>query len=149
MFNGTNFNTQSIADFGANRILGIRGSIMGYINTGNPYDKYYYKKDIPLDKFDKKSSTKSKVSPWLIAGGILAAGAGVAALLKKKGKVNFKCLSNLRSKVKNLFNKDKVKLNNDKIKNVFNKDKIKNIFSKDKFKNLFSKLKFKSKKPAN
>jgi len=29
-------------DYGASRILGTRGSTLGYINTGNPYDRRYY-----------------------------------------------------------------------------------------------------------
>ena len=110
MFRTSGIETQSIADFGAQRVLGTPGSITGYINTGNPYDKGYYKKDLPVDKFEKKSSAKNtKKKKILLTGAVLALGAGAALLLGKKVKGGLEKLSGLKDKVKDLFSKIKIK----------------------------------------
>ena len=126
MLNKSAIDTQSIADFGAQRILGTPGSLMGYINTGNPYDKRYYKKDLAQDKFEKKSSKKN--NGLAIGASILAAGGIAAALLKKSGKIDFKCFNKIGNKLKDLFGKINFKCFADlgnKVKNLFGKIKIK------------------------
>ena len=102
MLNKSAINSQSIADFGAQRILGTSGSLTGYINTGNPYDPQYYKKNLPNDKFEKKSSNKTKGKAFAIGASILALGTAAIAILKKKG-TNFKGFSSLGDKVKKLL----------------------------------------------
>ncbi len=61
-----NVTSQSIADFGANRVLGMDGSLMGYIQTGNPYDRRYFNEDkkdyFVKSKNNKKSKNKLKNS---------------------------------------------------------------------------------------
>ncbi len=105
MYNHTDINLKPIADYGANKILYTRGSLLGYINTGNPYDKRYYRTNIPCDKFENRSCKKSIKKPLVIAGAVLALGAGICAWLKKKGKVDFKFVSDIGNKVKNFFTK--------------------------------------------
>ena len=51
------YRQDSIADLGGKRILNMGGSLMGYIQTGNPYHKDYYKED--RDSFKRATENKA------------------------------------------------------------------------------------------
>ena len=51
------YRQESIADLGGRRILNMGGSLMGYIQTGNPYHKEYYKEN--RDSFKKVTENKT------------------------------------------------------------------------------------------
>ena len=99
-----NNNIESVADIGGRKLLGMGGSLMGYINTGNQYDTRYYKVD-NFDSFineEKKNITQkeniSKVS--ILIGALALSAASVFSLIKGKKGVAEKYFSNLD---KNIF----------------------------------------------
>ena len=100
--------SQSIADYGAQKILHMDGSILGYIQNGNPYDKAYYNKQ-SADEFVKNKQTNNKLNvnkgnvlKTIASGLVVFAGiASLVALLKKKG--NLKPIKSLN--FKESFNK--------------------------------------------
>ena len=106
-------NLEPVADVGGRKLLCMGGSLMGYIQTGNPYHKDYCKNDEYCPALPNKSvQKKSKNTNFLKAAlTVLVSGCGVVALynLFKKGKLN---------KVVDLFNdlKSKIKLPNLKTK---------------------------------
>ena len=72
----------STADIGGHRVLGMSGSLVNYINTGNPHvsqhDSFVPKKEAPTKNkkqnvFDKISSTGAPIAGYFIAGGVFAA----------------------------------------------------------------------------
>jgi len=94
---------EPISDIGGKRILNMGGSLLGYINTGNPYHKdYFCPENNSLKKSEppKKKSHKKAFIGFL--AGVAALGAGI--FLFKKGK--FKgALSKLKSFYENIKNK--------------------------------------------
>lgn len=87
MFEGVYRNMEPIADFGARRTLGVGGSVRGYIETGNAYDKHYYNKDTKPDSFEKadKKGKAGKIAGAIAA--IAAAGAAIFVAVKKPEKI--------------------------------------------------------------
>lgn len=72
----------STADIGGHRVLGMSGSLVNYINTGNPnisqHDSFTPKKETlnktkKVNVLDKISSTGAPITGYLIAGGVLTA----------------------------------------------------------------------------
>lgn len=117
MFNFYNYdiNSEPIADYGAHRTLGMAGSLTGYIQTGNSFDKRYYKKpgeDIFESSKKKAKSKRNKI----IAAVAIAIGAAICAyLLIKKGiKIDFKKLS-----PKKLFSKNTADKSGDYLNECF------------------------------
>ena len=86
MLEGAYSNMDTIADYGAKRTLNIGGSVRGYIETGNAYDKHYYKKDEEKADSFEKSDKKAKAAKTAV--GIAAVGAAIAGAvaLVKTGK---------------------------------------------------------------
>ncbi len=101
MFEGANYyiannrNYESVADFGAKRVLGMGGSLTGYINNGNAYKK---------DSFEKSNNTTSslnetknnKIKKYIKPALALLATLGGVLAWKKGGK---KLASNLLKKI--------------------------------------------------
>lgn len=116
--NASAYISESIADYGAQRTLGINGSITGYINTGNQYDTKYYKNSFRGDCFTKKTPEKKKTNVnkiLLIASSIGIAGLSLFALIKS-GKINFECIKTVPQKISQ-FAKDGFS----KVKSIFKK----------------------------
>ena len=95
--------SESIADYGAKRVLGMGGSLTGYIQTGNAYDKRYYHKRPCNDTFQKKNSKKrfGKILTAIAAGAAIIGGAFL--FLKSKGKIKLPQISALNGKISALF----------------------------------------------
>ncbi len=127
MFEGvySSMYSEPIADMGARKALGMNGSLSGYIHTGNPYNKHYYRKTTARDTFVGKKS-KKKFDKLITAGvaGVLAL-AGLF-LLYKKGKLpkiniklpEIKSLKNIPEKIKSSAKNNKIL---DKFKSIFKK----------------------------
>ena len=99
---------ESTSDYGAKRILGMGGSLMGYIQTGNAYNRRYYHKTPSCDTFNKRNSKKrfDKIITALVAGvGIIGS---VLLFAKGKGK-------NLADKISKI-NYKKIDFKNFKLK---------------------------------
>jgi len=121
------FNLRPISDMGGQQILGMSGSLNGYIRTGNPFDKRFCHPDSVeiLQKAKTKRKTKDALALLGIAGGI----AGLM-VLAKKGK-----LKPVTSKISSLFNGIKTrtkKVDKGKISDVIKKpfSAVKNFFGK-------------------
>lgn len=101
---------EPLADYGCKRVLGMGGSITGYINTGNPYHPKYYQRVQKNDEFmaqtKKETKKQNKLSVLALVGSLALIG-GIFALGKKgtKGKVS-ETLKTGFSKIKNLFSKN-------------------------------------------
>jgi len=87
MLKNINVNSNhSIADYGAQKVLNMGGSLLGYINTGNPYDsRYFNKKEQKSDIFEKKTDKKTNKTPLIVGmiAGIKAAFLGILLYTKK------------------------------------------------------------------
>ncbi|MBR2069610.1 MAG: hypothetical protein IJ877_07625 [Candidatus Gastranaerophilales bacterium] len=107
MFEGvySSIATQPVADFGAQRTLNMGGSVIGYIQTGNQYDKRYYKPRLKNDTFQNKKS-KNRFDKIITISALALASAAVVAGLVSKGKIKCEFLSKGIESVKNLFKKD-------------------------------------------
>ena len=103
MFGGyfTSAGCEPISDFGAKRVLGMGGSLMGYIQTGNPYNKKYYKKGLGRDVFVSKRQKTEKCKKIGAAALGAAAVIGSTYMLFKSGKVS-EALTSVLSKVKSV-----------------------------------------------
>ena len=170
MFEGVYRNMEPIADFGAKRTLGVGGSVRGYIETGNAYDKHYYNKDTKPDAFEK---TDKKAKAGKIAGAIAALAAAGAAVFvaikhpekakellgnatdaakklpdilkgafKKAGKVASDAVAKVREKLPKTSVKELFgKLKDETIKEKNQlADNVKKLKITDKFKALFAKF---------
>ena len=77
---------EPVSDFGARRVLGMGGSLSGYIQTGNAYDKRYYNNQTKPDTFEKRKIPKRRIIDNIITAAVLAGSAAVGGyLLFKKG----------------------------------------------------------------
>lgn len=113
---------ESISDYGARRVLGMGGSLMGYIQTGNAYDKRYYHKAPCRDAFNR-CNTKKKINK-IVTALIACAGIVGGALLFAKGKgINF---IDKIPKIK----LGKIDLKNFKVKNILHKNPTCALFGK-------------------
>ncbi len=146
---------ESIADIGGRQVLGMGGSLMGYIQTGNPYDKDYYVSN--RSRYDaeniEKQKTRKLVNNIVTVGAIAGAAIGSFFLIKKGGVKQLNNLKNVVSKgfnglkgnVSKLFNNaknqkiDKAKISNN-AKKGFNS--IKNFLTGgiDKLKGSFNNI---------
>ncbi len=82
-----NQNLQRISDFGAQRVLGIRGSLRGYIETGDKFDSFYYnKKNSESSVKKRKENDKNIFKKFLaITGGVLALSTAIGLITRHKG----------------------------------------------------------------
>ena len=105
MFGGvySSMSHQPVADIGAQRTLGMGGSLVGYIQTGNAYDKHYYH-GLKQDTFVKKKSKKRFDKAIAVGAGILAAAAVVLGLAHK-GVIKSEFLSKAGNAVFGIFKK--------------------------------------------
>lgn len=92
--------TPSIADSCASKVLGMNGSLTGYIKTGNAYNKDYFQKrksstnnESKITKSEKEKQTLKKV----LVAGLTALGVGILGIKCKKG------ISSLLESGKKLF----------------------------------------------
>ena len=149
-----NLRFPSIADIGGQRILGMGGSLKGYIETGDAYNNDYYIGSKSKSRYKKKIKIPDTIKALALTGGLIA-----SVGLLKSGKVDFKNIMN-KINIKNFVNNASSKIKNFKLKdiNLFKKinisDGIKNLKSKfnnlklkDKISNLLSKFKISPKKP--
>lgn len=97
---------ESIADFGARRTLGMNGSLVGYIQTGNAYDKRYYKPDGFYSQNKKQVKKDTNLTKAITYLGIALASLGAILGIVKAKKAGI----NVLDKIKTGFNycKDKV-----------------------------------------
>ncbi len=125
-----NKNIESIADMGGHRILGMGGSLMSYIETGNAYSKDYRPNDTP-DAFIKNEqrTTKKKennLKALTLAGMLAASSLAVFNIFKKK-KYSIKNinLNSIKEKVKAFNINEFCKNGIEKLKALISKIKIK------------------------
>ena len=128
------FNLRPISDMGGQKVLGMSGSLNGYINTGNAYDPRYNQADsVEISKSKKtKRNIKDFFTLLAVAGGTTA-----AIILGKKGKLKGvkesvgKFFSNLKTSFKEAKWPSKEK--------VFETVKKPFVFIKNAFSKLFKK----------
>lgn len=127
---------EPLADYGCKRVLGMGGSITGYINTGNPYHPKYYQRVQKNDEFmaqtKKETKKQNKLSVLALVGSLALIG-GIFALGKKggKGKVS-ETLKTGFSKIKNLFSKNAAQDAAEGAQKSSFKEKMKGFFKKAK-----------------
>lgn len=148
-----NLRFPSIADTGGRRILGMGGSLKGYIETGDAYNNDYYIGSKSKSRYKKKIKIPDAIKALALTGGLIA-----SVGLLKSGKVDFKnimnkinlkdFINNTSSKIKN-FNPKNMSFKKINISNSVNnlKSKLGNFKHKDKISNLLSKFKISPKKP--
>ena len=91
---------ESVADFGAKRVLGMSGSLTNYINTGNAGTGKAADKDtFEKQQMAKKNKTDKAITAVTVLTLAAAATAGIVAGVKS-GKIN---LSELPAKLKSGF----------------------------------------------
>lgn len=105
--NNENFRNQRICDLGGQEILGMGGSLRGYIETGNAYHKDYFQKNAEKSNKNEEKNDKSCLKKVLIAGGIITATALGIFALHKTGKMPAikEAVSGAWTKIKDLFKK--------------------------------------------
>ncbi len=79
------FNLRPVSDMGGQKILGMSGSLNGYINTGNAHDARYNQVDSV--EISKNKKTKRKLKDFFTFAAV-ASGSAAAIILGKKGKLN-------------------------------------------------------------
>lgn len=97
VFGSSSYNTQSLADMGAQRALGINGSVTNYINKGttrNDYVTFSTKNTAQTEQKKKKKFNDAAAATCFSAAAILV---GLAVKSKKGG---IKSLKTLFSKAK-------------------------------------------------
>jgi len=116
-----NYNTNNLKspDYGTRNVLDMPGSIINYVNTGNPLksDAEFIGDTFLSDKRHKRNSIIKKV---LIGAGAVAAGIGAIFALKNRGKFkklkfNKANFSKLKEKVSDFGNKLKGKIFKNKV----------------------------------
>ncbi len=128
------FNLRPISDMGGQKILGMSGSLNGYINTGNAYDPRYNRADSA--ELSKQTKTKRKLKDFLVFLGV-AGGTAATIILGKKGK-----LTGVKKAVGEFFGKIKTSFKDMKLpskEKVFETVKKPFIAIKETFSKLFKK----------
>ena len=128
------FNLGSVSDMGGRKILGMSGSLNGYINTGNAYDPRYNAPDSV--EFSNKAKSKRKLKDFLVLLGV-AGGSAAAIILGKNGK-----LTGIKKAAGEFFEKIKTSFKDMKLpskEKVFETVKKPFVAIKDVFQKLFKK----------
>lgn len=106
-FTDNNSRFHSAADIGGRRVLGMGGSLTGYIRTGDPYNKDYYSGGNTSKRgYAKKSKFNiPDIIKWFGIMGSITAG----TLLLKSGKIDYKKIFASASSLGKGFNLDGLK----------------------------------------
>ena len=84
-----NYVHENIADIGGHKILGMSGSLTGYIRTGNPYDAQYYRKDEYINSnAQNKNKNNNSFLKTILQAATIAGGAVAGYKLFKSGKLS-------------------------------------------------------------
>ena len=128
------FNLRPISDMGGQKVLGMSGSLNGYINTGNAYDPRYNAPDSV--EISNKAKSKRKLKDFLTLIG-LAGGTTAAIILGKNGK-----LTGIKKAAGEFFEKIKTSFKDMKLpskEKVFETVKKPFVAVKEAFQKLFKK----------
>jgi len=130
MINGFDNLNETVSDFAAKRVLGMNGSLRGYIETGNAYDKRYYK---PAQTNDEYVTCKKEKKDSLLKNVLSVVGGISLVSLSIFGLHKFKVFNKISSLFKNIPFKNPI----NKPKFISDiQDKIKNFDIKTKFSGL-------------
>ena len=132
-------NLEPIADIGGHRLLGMRGSLTRYIETGNSFRENNFKNS-PADSFvaNEQKSIKKKeniLKKLTLIGTALASAVAVFNIIKKK-KISFKHLNidKIKDKLKSIPSSNLFKEGVEKLKplgnNLKNSKIVKHFFKK-------------------
>lgn len=102
------FKKTRIADIGGREVLGMGGSLSGYIATGNAYNRDYYEPS--SKKSTKKQLKKDNIKDIAMIGTVILAGITVVATAIKLNKNPLK-MDGLRFNISDKFHSfiDKIK----------------------------------------